>query len=325
MTGDERGLRAALRRSAEPAETQGVYEEVARRRVRYRIRKRAGGAALVVLILAGAGAATWTVARSFGFGGSGVATPPPVTEPAPPSAPPSEPGPTTAPAPSPAVSVTPGPPSPSDRATCDQASTVRGDFDGDGELEVARLQGCGERWLFWLERTFPGRPWAMPACSDGCALLAAPDLNGDGTDELAVVTFNFSIQSLMLFEATDDRGPVAITVASPGDPVGRFEPGKPAEFGYGGDAFTTENVRCEDLPDGPVLIATTAESLPHDRVDARWHVHQTVLRFVPAAPGTDGGSFEVVDSSDFTLPTNRPEEHVLFADHEHFCGAPAGP
>jgi hypothetical protein len=129
---------------------------------------------------------------------------------------------------------------------------------------------------------------------------------------------------VMLFDARDDKsGPVAITVAPPGDPAGQFEAEKAAVFGFGGDGFSTYNVRCEDRAEGRVLVATAAESLPHDRVDALWHVHETGLRFARAGLPPGGGSFEVVSVDDFTMPTDGPDERRLFADHDHFCDAPA--
>jgi hypothetical protein len=312
MAGDEQGLREALRRAAEPPGTSGAFDEIARRRVRYRLRKRVGRAMLVVVVIAGAGAATWTLARSFGLGTSRVATPPPATAPA------------TGPAPyvpPPTAPVTSGQPSPPSEADCRQSSSVQGDFDGDGAAEVARLQRCGDGWFLDIEH--PGRigpvpRWAFPECRVGCTLLAAPDVNADGTDELAVVPLAFTILDVVLFDASDElAGPVVITVAAPGDPAGQFEPGRPARLGFGGDAFSAFNVRCETRAGARVMVATAAESLPHDRVDARWHVHETVLRFAAA-----DDAFHVVSVDAYTLPTGGPEDQRLFADNNLFCGAP---
>jgi hypothetical protein len=327
VAGDDHDLREALQRAADPPTTTGVFDEVSRRRGRYRLRRRVSRATLAVVVIAGAGAATWTLARSFGLGTSQVATPPPATAPATGEAqtatPPTAPA-TTAPVePTPATTATTGP-QPTVEADCRQTSRVEGDFDGDGEPESARLQLCGDVWFLSVEhpgRTGPVPRWELRQCELGCRILAAPDIDVDGTDELAIVTLGFSIEEVILFDASEDvEGPVAITVASPGDPAGQFDPGRPGRFGFGGDAFSTYNVRCEAREGGQVMVATAAESLPHDRVDALWHVHQTVLRFARA-----DGELLLVAVDEYTLPTNGPEEHRLFADHDHFCGAPTVP
>lgn len=245
---------------------------------------------------------------------------------------PTTPAPTSpAPTATPSSTATPEPTA-TDEPRCRERSTLRGDFDGDGEADTARLFECSgdsATWTIELDWNGPAGFWELAECDTGCALLAAPDLDGNGKDELAVVTFNFSIQEVVLYVAPPRKpGPAPLTVAPPGDPEGGFEPGAIAEFGYGGDAFWTYNVRCEDRPEGRVIIQTAAESLPHDSVDAVWHVHETVLRLVGSSPLTgpdpDDGAFEIVSVTDYTLPTEDPEQGVLFADHEEFCGAPVG-
>jgi hypothetical protein len=323
VAGDDRSLRDALHGAADPPGTEGVFDEIDRRRTRYRLRRRVGQVTLAVVILAGTGAATWTLTRSFGLGNGGVATPPPATNTPPTLAPTTAPVPTSTPAHTPSDAGTPPSPTPTE-PDCRQTTTVQGDFDGDGEPETARLQRCSDVWfvsVFQLGRTGLVPKWEVPQCDLGCSILAAPDIDVDGTDELALRTGAFTIDDVILFDASDgEAGPVAITVAEPGDPPGQFDPGEPGVFGFGGDAFSTYNVRCEARQDGQVMIATAAESLPHDSVDASWHVHRTVLRFAPADT-----ELLLVAVDEYTLPTNSAEEHRLFADHEHFCGAPTVP
>ncbi len=325
MAGDDRTLREALQRAAEPADVEGVFEAVARRRSRFRLRTRLASVALAVAVLVGAGAATWALARTFGLGSGEPATNPPTVAPTPSAVPPSgapvilpsEEAPSPAPAwPTPSLS-------PSSEPECLERSVLRGDFDGNGSA-VARLSECtggDARWIIDIDWGGPEGSWQLEECREGCSLLAAPDLNGDGTDELAVVTVGFSIQEVVLYVALPrEIGPGTITVAAPGDPAGGFEPGEPARFAFGGDGFTTYNVRCEDGSNGPVLIQTAAESLPHDSPDAVWHVHETELRFSPHTG--PNGRFEVVSVDDYTLPTTDPEQRPLFAQHDEFCGAP---
>jgi Tol biopolymer transport system component len=248
------------------------------------------------------------------------------SSPAPPSTEPSETPPPSSTATSPAPTETAEP-------TCRGRSTVRGDFDGDGKDDVAQLHECtGEdarRWVIDLDWNLPSGSWDLQECQEGCGLLVSPDLDANGTDELAVVTLGFSIEPIVVYVALPrETGPAAIAVAPPGDPAGGFEPGTTATFSFGGDGFSTYNVRCEDRPEGRVLIQTAAESLPHDSPDAVWHVHETVLRFVGSSPLTgpepSDGAFEVVSVKDYTVPTEDPQQRPLFAQHDEFCGEPVG-
>lgn len=62
-------------------------------------------------------------------------------------------------------------------------------------------------------------------CDPWCTAWAAPDVDGDGTDEILVQNVQFSIAGLHLYDVHNDPpGIVAVTVAPPGDPE-VFEPG----------------------------------------------------------------------------------------------------
>jgi hypothetical protein len=158
-------------------------------------------------------------------------------------------------------------------------------------------------------------------CTIECRAYSAPDLDADGTAELLIVQSGGSILGLGLFDV-EVRGsePVLepVTVASPGDPAGGFEPGEVVRLLLGGDEFYLDTLRCgdPDMRHGPGLIVTTAESLPHDSPDARWHAHTTVFALVD-------GSLQVMDIGDFTEPAGV--DAPSFQSGETLCGSNLGP
>ena len=158
-------------------------------------------------------------------------------------------------------------------------------------------------------------------CDQRCSAFAAPDVDGDGTDELLVQNVEFSIIGLTPFDVQQGDGGAAlgpVTVAPPGDPGGGFEPGAIPQLWLGGDAFSIDTLRCGTLEGatGPGLVYTTAESLPHDSPNAEWHAYQItfVLR---------NWELHVVDVREFTEPvgTGPPS----FQSGETLCGSNLGP
>jgi hypothetical protein len=158
-------------------------------------------------------------------------------------------------------------------------------------------------------------------CTIECRTFSAPDLDADGTAELLIVQSGGSILGLGLFDVdVRESEPVLepMTVASPGDPAGGFEPGEVVRLLLGGDEFYLDTLRCGDpeMRHGPGLIVTTAESLPHDSPDARWHAHTTVFALVD-------GSLQVMNIGEFTEPAGV--EAPSFQSGETLCGSNLGP
>jgi Tol biopolymer transport system component len=152
------------------------------------------------------------------------------------------------------------------------------------------------------------------ACDMACSAFAAPDVDGDGTDELLVQDVAFSIAGLRLFEVGWIGGTVADgPFLPPGDPAAGYEPGKEIELWLGGDAFRLDALRCEPGPDGRVLVATSAESKPHDSPDAVWYAHETTFKL------RHDGALEVVGTRDFQEPAIS--ESPSFATRGGLCGA----
>jgi hypothetical protein len=130
-------------------------------------------------------------------------------------------------------------------------------------------------------------------CETWCSAFAAPDVDGDGTDELLIQNIEFSIVGLRLYEVRSDPRPEVfpVTVAPPGDaPFGfrGFEGGEEPQFWIGGDAFIADAIRCEPGEGGRVFISTTGESRPHDSPDARFFATETTFIL-------EGGVLRVLD------------------------------
>jgi Tol biopolymer transport system component len=161
-------------------------------------------------------------------------------------------------------------------------------------------------------------------CTYECRTFSAPDIDGDGTDELLVLQQGSAVVGLRPYDVVFTDGMPAIVplvAAEPADPSGGFEPGQQPMLLLGGDGFGLETLRCGDLPepDGPGIIATSAESLPHDSPDSEWHAHEVTLVL-----RTDG-LLHVVDVRDFTEPVTNDPGGPSFASGETLCGSNLGP
>ena len=167
-----------------------------------------------------------------------------------------------------------------DRSRQEVQGVVAIDLSGDGLAEIA-------------SDPFPCQGW--------CRAFAAPDVDGDGTDELLVQNIEFSVVGLLLFDVVPNEhepGLVAVTVEPPGDTELEFQgfdgTGLP-QFWIGGDGFGVDALRCEPSGEGRVLISTTAQMVPPDSPDAVWEAHET--RFV-----LENGVLHVVGARDFAEP-----------------------
>jgi hypothetical protein len=313
-------LRRDLEGATRPADPAGVYEELIRRRERRRISRRIEATALALAVVAGTIAGTYGLSRVFsvdtttagGDGSPSVSTPPISPSPSPPKATSdiglgfpvcnvtsvqgqlgTAPGIWTA-----YVATKRGDVGPCPNAS-DADNVVAIDVTDDGQADAA---------------------YGPIACDVACSAFAAPDVDGDGTGELLVQDVAFSIAGLRLFEVTGGDGPDAgrailspVTVAPPGDPAAGYEPGKELRLWLGGDAFRLDALRCESGPDGRVLVATSAESRPHDSPDAVWYAHETTLEL------RDDGTLDVVGTRDFQEPATS--ESPSFATRGGLCGA----
>lgn len=160
-------------------------------------------------------------------------------------------------------------------------------------------------------------------CFRECRFFSLPDVDGDRAAEILVVTIGGSpVLGLTLFDVTRDGTPSVepVTVGPPGDPAGDFDPGEVAQLWLGGDEFYLYTLRCGDpqMRDGPGLVYTAAESIPHDSPNARWHAHRVVFAL-------RDGMLTVMDVGDFTEPISSGAEGPSFASGETLCGSDLGP
>ena len=158
------------------------------------------------------------------------------------------------------------------------------------------------------------------ACDSWCTAFGAPDVDGDGTDELLVQNVEFSIVGLKLFEVQLGDGGAAlgpVTVAPPGAPQSGLEPGAEPQLWLGGDAFDVDTLRCEDSPEGRVLIHTTATMDPPDSTDAVWRATETTYSL------NDDFTASIVEVREFSEPVGPGPPS--FQSGETLCGSNLGP
>ncbi|MGZ8599801.1 MAG: hypothetical protein ACXWX6_06260 [Actinomycetota bacterium] len=300
MTLDER-LHRELESAARPADPAGVYEELIRRKERRRVVHRVERGALAAAVVAGSVAAVFVLSRVFSPDPSPGIDPDPV--------------PITPPTPTATAS-----PSTDDRISaiglglslCDVGS-VRGTFVGGGATQTAfvgaeptRAGRCPTTQemtgIAAIDLTGDGvadvasKPFD---CEFRCDAHAAPDVDGDGIDELIVLNVGLSVSGVSLFDvvvAGDAVSLVRAMVEPPGDAIlgfQGFDGSGPPQFWIGGDGFGLDSLRCERTAGGRVLISTTAQMVPPDSPDSVWEVHETSFAL-------DDGVLRVVDARDFT-------------------------
>ena len=314
MALDER-LQRELDRAGRPADPSGVYEELIRWRERRRIVRKVESGVLAIAVVAVSVAGVYGLSRVFSQDAEpGAATP-------------STPTPTPTPSPSPTgKDIGLGFP------VCDVTS-VRGQFAPgvDGKGFVATRRGdtgrCpstdGGMQVLAVDVDGDGvadASYGPLDCDLRCSAFSAPDVDGDGTDELLVQNVEFSIVGLKLFEIQLGDGGAAlgpVTVAPPGYPRGGLEPGAEPQLWLGGDAFDVETLRCENSPDGRVLIHTTATEDPPDSTDAVWRATAITYSL------NDDFTASIVEVRDFTEPVGPGPPS--FQSGETLCGSNLGP
>jgi len=95
-------------------------------------------------------------------------------------------------------------------------------------------------------------------CDPFCSAFAAPDIDGDGADELLIQNVQFSIAGVKLYEVIGDREIVPITIGSVGSGGGVFQGGTEPQFWIGGDAGEADAIRCDPYEDRRAFISTTS-------------------------------------------------------------------
>jgi hypothetical protein len=157
-------------------------------------------------------------------------------------------------------------------------------------------------------------------CDPWCSAFAAPDVDGDGTDELLIQNIQFTIAGLRLYDVGSDPDPTVmpVTVSSPGYPGEGLAPGAEPQLWIGGDAFDADTLRCfEDQrppsEPGRVLIQTSATQVPPDSPDSIRPTTETWFDLQP------DGTVTIVDRGDFEEPIGSGPSS--FAQQNRLCGA----
>lgn len=221
-------------------------------------------------------------------------------------------------------------------------SSLEGSFFGDGQHQTAYVAtrvsdtgtcpepGSGSD-LVAVDLAGDGRAdlsIGPIGCELVCRVFSAPDVDGDGTSEILVAQAGGSVLGLGLYDVrgagvprADGPALVRVGVAEPGDLAGGFRAGRAALLWLGGDGFMLDTLRCGTVPapDGPGIVATSAESLPHDSVDAVWHAHEVTLSL------QSDGALHVVGARDFTEPVSTGPDGPSFGSGETLCGSNLGP
>ena len=208
-----------------------------------------------------------------------------------------------------------GPSSPSPGDDCSAfETTVTGDFDGDGiqDLAVVARSDClgeGGSTPYSLSVTWGGGAAggvALPDCQSACGAFAVSDLDGNGTDELALlVELGSSTQFVEFYElnVSEAFGQQAVLVAPPG--AEGFPPDQPAVFPLGGSVTHLDFLSCFQAEDGTNQVASDGAVLSSDQTE--YAVHETVF-VLDMTLDTLYGQFVVQSTKDYIVPFDPKDQ-----------------
>jgi hypothetical protein len=300
---DER-IRDELHRLVEPGDPAVLFERtIALRRRRRRVR---GGARalLAVAVVVGTVAGGYGLVQVFRPSSSPI-SPPVVESPNPTASPSGAPGPNR-------VTQVLGP-------HC-ELTKGPGDFDGDGRRDTAFVYerrprgGCPEMGIpnddphrltvIFGSRKRLDRPLA--GCQFGCSVFAVPDLNQDGTDELAItVQEGASTVTFEVFAYLEGRFD-PIELRPPGT---RMQAPGPIHFSWYGSVTHQDFFRCRTSPAGDHLVVQITAGTD----GRRWSVTETTLAF-------DGSGFTLTSKRHLTARVLVHDDP--FSAPNDMCGAP---
>lgn len=222
--------------------------------------------------------------------------------------------------PSPPPPSLPSPPSPPALGSECDATTVNGDFSGDGLVDTATVAKTS--CLFFPEKpSYPfDHPFALevrwgggsagtvplPDCQEICEAFASADLNDDGSQEFVLLvgtgasTSFFEIYELPLSEAF---GQHPSSIAPPGAPG--YEEGAAAVFAMGGSVPHLDFLSCTPSEAGTQEVHAISYLLNHAQTE--YAVHSTIFTFDLA---NIDGEFVVVSTHDFTFAFDPTGQNV---------------
>ena len=132
----------------------------------------------------------------------------------------------------------------------------------------------------------------------GCEAFAAPDVNGDGTSEIAVSTAGADGYGVWLYAVT--WSPPALEPITVVDPqgIGNLQTGA-LQFGWVDVVGHAEGARCDTLPNGSTFTIFGA-----DKMDPNANVQVTDLRIAGATATVVGASHDRVPIAEAPAPGN---------------------
>ena len=174
------------------------------------------------------------------------------------------------------------------------------DLDGDGviDTEPVQLTGC-----------FP------PV---GCETFAAPDVNGDGTSEVAVSEAGADGYGVRLFALTTSPPAIEPIVVVDPQGIGNVQTG-PLQFAWVDVVGHAELARCDTAPDGATFTVHSVDHLPPDAV-----VRSTVLRVDGTVATVIDATKERVAIGDAPAPGNTLCDGPIYGSASNFPQAPPG-
>ncbi|HEV8571500.1 MAG TPA: hypothetical protein VGR49_00450 [Actinomycetota bacterium] len=311
MSGIDERIGRELKGLARPVDLRGVADEVSRRKARRRVVRRARVGILAVWVVVGSMAGLYGLVKVFG---SREETPLGDRSP-------------NVIGPSPGGTFSPT------FTECD-ASTLEADVNGDAVLDEVIVywpsetacdpipEGVHYQARVVISAGTPDavalEPQDLPECETpvtGCKAFGAPDVDGDGKEEVAIAIAPggpAAFYELYRFDpgrASGDQALIRFTVEPPGDPWHQeygFPPG-PAVFAAYGSVTHIHWGACFQQEGEHFLVAATALRTGED--PGLYDVHTTVFR-------VDGTSLEVVMTDQAPVPTDRLE------NTDQLCGSP---
>jgi hypothetical protein len=309
---DER-LQRELDKVGRPADPSGVYEDLIRRRERRRMARRLTLGGVSVAVIAACIVGVLILSRVFAPAGSrpgadgGIA---PSVQPVPSASPTVEPG-----RPQhgdiglgfPVCDVTrvPGTFAPGVGGTA-WVATRTGDVgcprQGDG-MQVLAVDVTGDGLADTSYGPLECDPW--------CAAFAAPDVDGDGADELLIQNVQFSVYGLRLYDVATDPPAISPVILEPPGHVSTafggqdFEANAEPQFWLGGDAGISESIRCQAYPEPPGrVVISSAAAQPVDSTDGILDVSETWFVL-------EGDRLRIVDYREYTAPITDKTQPFL--------------
>jgi hypothetical protein len=292
-------LTRRLRRAERPVQVDGLFEGLERRRARRETLRKIQAGMLALAVIAATTGGFVALRSAFEGGGRNLGE---------------EPTPSPSRDPSPSLS-----PEPVGRDIglgfdlCNLERLGGIDFLGSGTKGVAwtgvRLKEsgrCPDTYLTYLVAADVEGDGSADIFSEtvencfACRPFDAADLDGDGDEEVVVLSSGSSTPSFMIYAIADrEMGPVP--VAEPGNPEAGYMPDRPLTFWTGGDEGFAGWVGCESFPEAPELVLTTSDHpIEADTKQVR------VTRFALQ----EDGMFHVVGTDRFSMPVGEPVPRV---------------